>query len=100
MFSAVSMASATQDSWSWRPDQPVSVSVISFPLDDRTSLQYNMLKYVIILQNKWCIMERIWPRAWVFAIAALCALAVTPALAAPKVAVSIVPIHSLVAGIM
>ncbi len=41
-------------------------------------------------------MERIW--TWV--LGALVAVAANPALAAPKVAVSIVPIHSLVAGVM
>ena len=59
-----------------------------------------MHEYVIILQNNWDIMVRICLRTWAFALAACALLAAGSASAAPKVAVSIVPIHSLVAGVM
>lgn len=45
-------------------------------------------------------MKNKWSQTWILTIAALFALNALPAAAAPKVVVSIVPIHSLVAGIM
>lgn len=45
-------------------------------------------------------MKKTWIQCLALTLAALMALTTAPALAAPKVAVSIVPIHSLVAGVM
>jgi zinc transport system substrate-binding protein len=45
-------------------------------------------------------MKKTWIQYWALTLATLMALTTAPALAAPKVAVSIVPIHSLVAGVM